>query len=269
MATGQDRWAEWLLRRRYGGDAAALQHLLSELRPIRDAVLDHARIVEGDVVLDVGAGDGLIAFGALERVGPTGAVMFSDISQDLLDHARVLAEQIGVAERCRFLRVSADDLGALADRAVDVVTTRSVLIYVENRAGAFREFFRMLKPGGRLSIFEPINRFGWPEPPHRLLGADVTPLPDSAAQVNAVYHRHWPPDTDPMITFDERDLLAAAEGAGFGEIHLELRADVAPLPAQAWDTFSRIAFNPQMPTFEEALAEARSDGLTRAEGVSD
>lgn len=265
MTTGQDRWAEWLLHRRYGGDTAALQHLLSELRPIRDAVLAHAGIMAGDVVLDVGAGDGLIAFGALERVGPTGAVIFSDISRDLLDHARALAEQIGVADRCNFFQAPADDLGALADRAVDVVTTRSVLIYVENRAGAFREFFRVLRPGGRLSIYEPINRFGWPEPPHRLLGADVTPLLDVAAKVRAVYHRHWRPETDAMLTFDERDLLAAAEAAGFGEIHLELRADIAPLPAQPWATFSRTAFNPRMPTFEEALAEAMRGGLTRAE----
>ncbi|HET8626096.1 MAG TPA: methyltransferase domain-containing protein [Thermomicrobiales bacterium] len=265
MATGQDRWAEWLLHRRHGGDAAALQHLLSELRPIRDAVLAHARIAEGDVVLDVGAGDGLIAFGAIERVGPTGAVIFSDISRDLLDHARALAEQLGVADRCRFLRAPADDLGALADRAVDVVTTRSVLIYVENQAGAFREFFRVLRSGGRLSIYEPINRFGWPEPPGRLLGADVTPLLDIAAKVRAVYHRHQPPETDTMMTFDERDLLSAAEGAGFGEIHLELRADIAPLPAQPWDTFAQIAFNPRMPTFEEALAEAVHDGLAWAE----
>jgi arsenite methyltransferase len=45
-------------------------------------------------VLDVGCGDGLIAFGALDRVGEEGQVIFSDISQDLLDHCRSLAESV-------------------------------------------------------------------------------------------------------------------------------------------------------------------------------
>jgi ubiquinone/menaquinone biosynthesis C-methylase UbiE len=43
--------------------------------------------------------------------------------------------------------------------SVDVVTTRSVLIYVKDRARAFAEFARVLRPGGRTSLYEPINRF--------------------------------------------------------------------------------------------------------------
>jgi ubiquinone/menaquinone biosynthesis C-methylase UbiE len=48
------------------------------------------------VLLDVGTGDGLIAFGALDLVGEDGRVVFSDVSQDLLDHSRTLAEEAGV-----------------------------------------------------------------------------------------------------------------------------------------------------------------------------
>jgi SAM-dependent methyltransferase len=39
------------------------------------------------------------------------------------------------------------------------VTTRSVLIYVQHKDAAFREFHRVLRPGGRVSIFEPINNY--------------------------------------------------------------------------------------------------------------
>ena len=105
----------------------------------------------------MGTGDGLIAFGALNRLGPSGRVIFSDISQDLLDHCREAATAEGLADRCRFVLAPADQLTALPDASVDVVTTRSVLIYVKDKAQAMREFYRVLKPGGRVSLFEPIN----------------------------------------------------------------------------------------------------------------
>jgi ubiquinone/menaquinone biosynthesis C-methylase UbiE len=52
---------------------------------------------------------------------------------------------------------SADSLADIADASVDVVTTRSVLIYVKDKAAALREFYRVVRPGGRISIHEPIN----------------------------------------------------------------------------------------------------------------
>lgn len=51
-------------------------------------MLDGAGIQEGDTLLDVGAGQGLIAFAALDRVGDRGNVIFSDVSQPLLNHCR-------------------------------------------------------------------------------------------------------------------------------------------------------------------------------------
>jgi ubiquinone/menaquinone biosynthesis C-methylase UbiE len=88
---------------------------------VRDRVLANAAVREGDVVLDVGCGDGLIALGALEKVGQTGRVIFSDISQDLLDHCCSLAQQMGALERCSFVRAPAEELGPIRDRSVDVV----------------------------------------------------------------------------------------------------------------------------------------------------
>jgi SAM-dependent methyltransferase len=59
--------------------------------------------------------------------------------------------------RCRFVLASAESLTGIADASVDVVTTRSVLIYVKDKAAALREFYRVLRPGGRISVFEPVN----------------------------------------------------------------------------------------------------------------
>jgi arsenite methyltransferase len=264
-ASGQDQWARWLLERRFGGDAARQQAFLDMPHPVRDRVLEHAAIREGNTVLDVGAGDGLIAFGAISLVGEHGTVIFSDISQDLLDISHSLAEQMGVLGRVEFLRAPADDLSAVPDASVDVLTTRSVLIYVDRKREAFREFFRVLRPGGRLSIFEPINRFGFPEPPGQLFGYDVTPIEVIAAKVRTFYDRVHPPDTDSMLNFDERDLLAFAQETGFREIHLAYQADIGPNPfALAWDIYLKTSFNPRAPTLEEAMRES----LTPAEAAA-
>lgn len=258
----RDRWAEWVLYRQHGGRRAGKHTSDSELlRSLRDRVLRNAGISEGETLLDVGAGDGLIAFGALDLLGENGRVIFSDVSQNLLDHSRKLAEKRGVLDRCRFLRAPATDLSALEDASVDVVTTRSVLIYVENKRRAFEEFHRVLKPGGRLSIFEPINSFRHPEPPHLFLGYDVTPVQELAGKVRAVYERIQPTDTDPMLDFDERDLFALAEDAGFEAVHLDYRVSIAPGDpfgdgVPGWEAFVGSAGNPKIPTLEEAMAEA-------------
>lgn len=74
-AEAEDRWAAWLAQRRHGGDAKQLRRTLEFLAPVRAQVISHAGLGRGDVVLDVGCGDGLIAFAAAEEVGPTGSVI--------------------------------------------------------------------------------------------------------------------------------------------------------------------------------------------------
>lgn len=91
MSERRDRWHRWLTDVRFGGDAEAKREFTEFLYPVRDAVLDGAALRPGDILLDVGTGDGLIAFGALDRLGPSGQVVFCDISQDLLDHCRAAA----------------------------------------------------------------------------------------------------------------------------------------------------------------------------------
>ncbi len=203
------------------------------------------------MVLDVGCGEGLIGFGALARGA---AVVFSDISEDLLRFCEEAASELGVVDRCRFVRASADDLGALADAEVDVVTTRSVLIYVADKPAAFREFFRVLRPGGRISLFEPINRFAG----QSFLGYDLRPLGDLAERIDAVYGEKDDADDDPMLDFDERDLFRFAEEAGFFPIRLSLELELRPTDAEPLDAFLDRAPNPLVPTLREAMAEALS-----------
>jgi arsenite methyltransferase len=258
----RDRWARWLLEQRHGGDPEVLEQQLARLADVRRRVLENADVHDGDVVLDVGAGNGLIGFGALELVGEGGRVIFGDVSEDLLDECRRIADELGVADRCELLRASADDL-PLPHASVDVVTTRSVLIYLMDKGPALAEFHRVLKPGGRLSIFEPINVFGNEERRDRYWGLDVTRVRHLADKARSQWKQ---PAEHPLLNFDERDLLRLTEEAGFDEIRMDYRAEIKQEPhfASSFEMLMRFSGNPLDPTLEEEL-RATLDDHERAE----
>ena len=239
--TKRDCWAEWVLRMRAPADPEVRERAAAQFRQWRERILDRAELVEGETLLDVGCGDGLVAFGAIER--GAGLVVFSDISQDLLDESRRLAEELEVLDRCRFVLAPADDLHAVPDASVDVVTTRSVLIYVDDKESAFHEFHRVLRPGGRVSLFEPINRL------NRFIDAyDVADVQDLDDRIKAAFRGLQPRDTDPMLNFDDRDLVDLSERAGFERVHLTLEVETAPPEPVPWDVFMDMPFNPRIPS---------------------
>jgi arsenite methyltransferase len=249
-----DRWATWLAERRFGSNEDARRESQRMFDEFRRRVLDGARIEEGDTVLDVGCGEGLIGFGALELVGDGGRVIFSDVSEDVLNVCRGIAEG---DRRCEFVRASADDL-PLADAAVDVVTTRSTVIYLEDKPRTLREVFRVLGGGGRLSMFEPINSFSWPEPDGVFSGYDVRPVRDVVEKMRGCF------GASALVGWDERDLLRWVEDAGFADVEITVELEVKPhpmTPNRDWDTFRNFAPNPLAPTLQEAMDE----GLTAEE----
>ena len=183
--------------------------MLASLGDVRERVLDRARLEQDDTVLDVGTGTGLLVFGALDRLGPDGSVIALDVSVDCLEELRSTCED----PRVSYLVGDAEAL-PLPDESVDVVTTRSVLIYVREKAEAAREFFRVLRPGGRVSIFEPVNRRNtqlW----------ELVDFGDLAERVTADFYRRWPPD-HPMQDFDAEDMGRWFGDAGFADVDADV-----------------------------------------------
>jgi arsenite methyltransferase len=201
----QTRYAGWS-----DDEIAAALGMLAEWR---DRVLDGARLAPGETVADIGAGTGLLALGAAERVGADGDVIAVDISVDALEELRAHA----VAANISYLIGSADVL-PLPDEAVDAVVTRSVLIYVGDKADAAREFLRVLRAGGRVSLFEPINSRNL-----RLVDAvDFSSLGELGDRLRAWNESAYAHADDPMLNFHEDDLARFFRTAGFVEIELEL-----------------------------------------------
>jgi arsenite methyltransferase len=261
--TGErDRWAQWVFAGRDAGDLRQRAVVLEQLRPVRDRVLDQAEPLEGATVLDLGSGDGLIGLAALDRVGPRGTVVFSDISDVLLEHCRGAVEARGLSSRARFVHTRAEDLAAIADGTVDVAMSRSVLMYVEDKPGAFAALFRVLRPAGRVSAFEPINMLIFPEPPDRFWGYDVRAVSELADRVKAAFAELADPAAAVMRDFDDRALAWLAEDAGFERIHLECHIDVEPgsqqLRAVGLDALLDSAPNPLVPSLRDAIATVLS-----------
>src|SRR5579871_4557243 len=200
-------WNDWL--------AAQAARLGSQLTRTRDFVLDHAAIRPGDRILDLGAGRGLIALEAAARVGVHGQVLACDLDLACLETIRAEADRAGVGERVRVFQANVTAL-PLVGGSVDVATTRSVLEFVEDRAEALREAYRVLTPGGRISLFETLNCY---LTPHQAI-VDLNPLGSLGEQVQAMFEQIYADPHEPMLTFDERDLVRLLEGAGFVQVGL-------------------------------------------------
>jgi ubiquinone/menaquinone biosynthesis C-methylase UbiE len=187
-------------------------------------------------------------------------VIFSDVSSELLDVCRQQAIDRGDLDRCQFIHTGAEDLSMVSSGSLDAVTMRAVLIYVKDKIGSLGEAFRVLRPTGRLVIHEPINRFIVSDTETRFSGYDVTAVSDIAVKIEAFYEMIQDPTDDPMMDFDERDLMDLALQAGFAEVHIEYQADIASHVApQPWDRFTATAGNPLVPTLGEAIKRCLTD----------
>ncbi|HME38730.1 MAG TPA: methyltransferase domain-containing protein [Steroidobacteraceae bacterium] len=258
-----DEWSDWLLHRRHADDPAYGTVVQAVVSRYADRVLDDLRLAPGMTLVDVGAGEGLLAFRAIERMGAAIQVVLTDISAPMLRHAEAQAERRGVRGQCTFLECSAEKLSGVADSSVDAVGARAVVAYVADKRAAFREFLRVLKPGGRLSIAEPILQddafFA------RALRKRVEdPDPARRDRFLTLLHR-WKaaqfPDTEeacaksPIVNYSERDLLNFVREAGFADIHLELHIDVAPSLITSWEVFLGNSPHPWAPSLRTILAE--------------
>jgi ubiquinone/menaquinone biosynthesis C-methylase UbiE len=258
-----DVWSEWLLHGRHGDDPAFAEIVHAGVERFADRVLDAAQLAPGMRLADIGAGEGLIAFRAIERIGSTLSVLLTDVSAPMLQHAESLALQRQIHNQCSFLLCPADRLDGIADASVDVVTTRAVLAYVPNKSAALREFRRVLKPGGRISVAEPIlqdDAFLATALRARVETQGV----ESQDRFLPLLHR-WKaaqyPDTvenlakSPLVNYSERNLFDFVRSAGFIDIHLELHIDLSPSIIRSWELFLHTSPHPWAPPPSVILAE--------------
>ena len=128
---------------------------------LREQLLDRLALKGDEKVLDVGCGRGLLAIGAAKRLKTgkvTGIDVWNphDLSGNSADAAKENAKAEGVADRVRFESGAAGKL-VYPDNHFDAVLSANALHTLaddQEREQALHEMLRVLKPGGRLLIFD-------------------------------------------------------------------------------------------------------------------
>jgi len=123
--------------------------LHSWLGEATNVMLDMANIRKGQRVLDVAAGAGEQTIVTAQRVGPTGSVLATDISPNILEFAQQAARQAGLKNV--EVKVADGENLDLPENSFDAVISRVGLIYFPDQHKALTGMKRVLKPGGRVA----------------------------------------------------------------------------------------------------------------------
>lgn len=128
----------------------------------RNFAVKFAQINQGDRVLDCACGTGDLsqAFAA----APTSQVIGLDFTAQMLDHARIKAARLSKPHQDKLSYVEGDAMALpFPDQSFDVVSIAFGIRNVSTPTKALSEFYRVLRPGGRLIVLE----FDRPKPPMR------------------------------------------------------------------------------------------------------
>jgi arsenite methyltransferase len=203
-------------------EAAARLYSAEELADLPQSVTDIslgcgnptaiAELRPGEVVLDLGSGGGIDCFLAAKKVGPEGRVIGLDMTPDMIMLARRNANKVG-ATNVEFRFGEMEDI-PLPDQSVDVIISNCVINLSPDKDAVFREAYRVLRPGGRLTVSDIVVHGQLPRPIRDRLDA-------------------WAGCVAGAL--DESDYLSKIRAAGFENVEVQSREFVRISEFADWE----------------------------------
>jgi SAM-dependent methyltransferase len=108
------------------------------------------KIVEGDVVLDLGSGLGLDCFLVSKKVGKSGKVIGVDMTEEMVEKAKRLSNKYGFSN-VEFKLGDIENL-PIENESIDVIITNCVINLAPDKSKVFKEAYRVLKTRGKMYV---------------------------------------------------------------------------------------------------------------------
>ena len=223
---------------------------------IAHRLVDYAKILPGQTVLDIATGTGLAAIESAQRVGAEGRVVGIDISTGMLEQAQRKAEALSLSQ-VEFQLADAEALD-FPNQSFDRILCSSAFIWMTNLVAALSHWRELLKSGGQLGF----HAFAETS----FISGVVT---RNVAEKHGISYRM----NQPTVTIEKCRALLEAAGYEAIEIHTEqdgsymdleqakqLWAGFHPAPGQFPHPFSHLS--------PEQLAQIQAEFETELEAIS-
>jgi len=234
---------------------------------VRDRVLDAARLQRHHVVLDLGAGSGLLTWEILRRA-PEGGTWALAQSRQAGEGLRQQAERLPELRRPVVLVGEMEELPELlalrgeAELRFDAIVGRNVLGVLAGKQSALQLATGLLRPGGRVSLVETVIRGA-----QRLYElVDLSLLSgDLPASIVEAEEQIYAAEDDPLVNWDETDLVRVLHAAGLREVTVEIEVQttetlIGPAAIERW--FSPAQEGKRLSYAQQLLRRVTPDELT-------
>jgi ubiquinone/menaquinone biosynthesis C-methylase UbiE len=186
--------------------------------------VNFANLKPGEVVVDLGCGAGIDVILAAHKVGVEGRVIGIDIAPQMIEKAKQAVIEAALTDRKIEFYVQDIEKLKLPDSLADVTISNCAIVLVPNKEAAYKEAFRILKPGGRIAI------------------SDIVFAEKIEPEIKMRFQSTWAGILGGAI--EEEDYLKIVKKAGFRHVKIVNRHILTPEELMAMSTCPGVEFTP-------------------------